>query len=431
MNAAEAREYLDRLQVFGVKLGLENIRTLLSALGGPERRFPSVLVAGTNGKGSVASMLASILEAQGFRTGLYTSPHLVRVEERIRIDGRMIPARAFCSRLGKIRTAIDGLMAGKKLVYHPTFFEVLTALAFLYFADEGIDIGVIEVGMGGRFDATNVLEPLVSVITTISLEHQQYLGDTLGKIAFEKAGIIRPGRPVVCGVGEKEALDVIKSRAEELGSPLVRVLGPGKRLEAEMTDRRFRFSYTADGETISFTPGLAGRHQGGNAATAVAAARALDRTWKKIGRRAVLKGLAAVRWEGRLETVSRRPLVILDGAHNREGAGSLARYIKDVIGGPVVLVYASMKDKDIPAVTRLLFPAAARVVLTRVPMDRSADPESIAEAAGPAARPFILEPDTRKAVRAALAEAGGRLPVVIAGSLYLVGEVKRLRVFAN
>lgn len=431
MNLAGAVEYLEHLEKFGIKLGLENIRVLLSDLSDPETLFPSVLVAGTNGKGSVASMLAAILEAEGHRVGLYTSPHLVRVEERIRINGRMIPARTFCAILERIKRSVDGLMAEGKLAYHPTFFEVLTSAAFLYFAEAGIDIGVIEVGMGGRFDATNVLKPLVSVITTISHDHEQHLGKSLGEIAFEKAGIIKERTPLVCGVRNKEAFEVIRRRAEELGAPLIRVFGPGKRLDAALKAGRYRFTYSAGGESISFSPGLAGLHQGENGAMAVSAARALSGVWDPISRKAILKGLSAVEWEGRLETVSRKPLVILDGAHNKEGAGSLARYIKDVLGGPVVLVYAAMKDKDISGVTRLLFPAAAVVVLTRVPMKRAADPEYIAGLARRTGRRMLIEPDTGKAVELALLESGGKLPVVIAGSLFLVGEVKRLTAWKN
>ncbi len=431
MNLAGAVEYLDHLQKFGIKLGLENIRTLLSALGGPETRFPSVLIAGTNGKGSVASMLAAILEAEGYRVGLYTSPHLVRIEERIRINGRMIPGRTFCAILERIKKSVDGLMAEGKLAYHPTFFEVVTSVAFLHFAEARIDIGVIEVGMGGRFDATNVLQPLVSVITTISHDHEQHLGGSLSEIAFEKAGIIKERTPVVCGVRNREAFEVIKRRAAELGAPLTRVFGPGKRLDAALKAGRYRFTYSAGGGSISFSPGLAGLHQGENGAMAVSAARALGDVWNHISRRSILKGLSGVEWEGRLETVSRRPLVILDGAHNKEGAGSLSRYIKNVIGGPVVLVYAAMKDKDIAGVTRLLFPAASVVVLTRVPMKRAADPEYIAGLAGRPGRRLLLEPDTAKAVKLALRESGGKLPVVIAGSLFLVGEVKRLAAWKN
>jgi dihydrofolate synthase/folylpolyglutamate synthase len=431
MNPAESRAYLGRLEQFGIKLGLENITLLLEALGDPQRTFPAVHVAGTNGKGSVSAMLEAILRAHGFRTALYTSPHLVKVEERIRVDGRPISPDRFRRLLERIKRAADGLMASGRLAYHPTFFEVLTALSFLYFEERKADIAVLEVGMGGRFDATNVVRPLVSVITTISKDHERHLGSTLRKIAFEKAGIIKPGVPVVCGVRRGVALDEIRRRARERGTPLVRVFGPGTSFAAERRAGGYRFRYSDGRGTYVLRPALAGRYQGENAAVAAATAEVLGRTWKPLLRSGIIRGIAEARWEGRLETVSRTPLVVLDGAHNPEGARSLAVHIRDVIGEPVILVFAAMKDKDLRGMAKNLFPAACAVILTRVPHERSAAPADILAAAGPFAERCRLEPDVRKAVRLALAESRGHIPVVIAGSLFLVGEVKRLRFFKN
>jgi dihydrofolate synthase/folylpolyglutamate synthase len=429
MTSSGCRDYLGHLQHFGIKLGLENIAALCAALGDPQNRFPSIHVAGTNGKGSVSAMLAGIMKEHGFRTGLYTSPHLASVEERIRIDGAAIPPRRFRELLTGLKAAIDGLMAEGRLAYHPTYFEVLTALAFLRFAERKVDIAVLEVGMGGRFDATNVVRPLASVITTIAKDHEKHLGSSLRSIAFEKAGIIKSGVPVVCGVRPGDALREIRRVARERAAPIVEVLGPGRALEIRPARGGFRFVYVGERGRYAFSPALAGRHQGHNAAVAIATTEVVSRAWRPLGKAKIVKAVRETRWEGRLETVRRRPLVLLDGAHNVEGAEALAAHIKETIGRPVVLVFAAMQDKDIRAMTRLLFPLCETVILTRVPYKRSATPEELAAAAPPFEGRVILEPDTRKAVRLALVGSRGRTPVVIAGSLFLIGEVKRLRLF--
>jgi len=429
MTLPECRDYLGHLEHFGIKLGLENIATLCEALGTPQDSFPSVHVAGTNGKGSVSAMIADVLKGHGFRTGLYTSPHLARVEERIRVDGAAIPPRRFRDLLERLKTAIDGLMAAGRLAYHPTYFEVLTALAFLRFAERNVDVAVLEVGMGGRFDATNVVRPIVSVITTIARDHEKHLGSDLEAIAFEKAGIIKPGIPVVCGVRGGAALRKIRRIAREREAPLIEVFGPGRTLEARAFAGGFRFTYEGERGRYVYSPGLAGRHQGTNAAVAIATAEVLARTWEPLDKPEIVKAVRETRWEGRLETVSRRPPVLLDGAHNVEGAEALAVHIREIVRRPVVLIFAAMKDKDIRSMTRLLFPLCGTVVLTRVPYKRSASPEELAAAAPAFKGKILLEPDTRKAVRLALAESRGHTPVIIAGSLFLIGEVKRLRLF--
>jgi len=429
MTPSECRDYLGHLQHFGIKLGLENIATLCLALGNPQNRFLSIHVAGTNGKGSVSAMLAEITREHGLRTGLYTSPHLARVEERIRVDGASIAPKRFRELLAGLKSVIDRLMAEGRLAYHPTYFEVVTALAFLEFAGRDVEVAVLEVGMGGRFDATNLVRPLVSIITTIARDHETHLGSTLGKIAFEKAGIIKPGIPVVCGVRGGPALREIRRVARERGAPLTEVFGPGRTLECAKIREGYRFVYADENGRYAFSPGLAGRHQGDNAAVAIAAAEVLSRIWRPIEKAKILAAIRETQWEGRLETVRRRPLVVLDGAHNVEGVTALVSHIKDVIRRPVVLVFAAMKDKDLRSMTRILFPAASTVVLTRVPYKRSASPEDLLAAAPPFKGRVLLEPDTRRAVDLALAESHGRAPVIIAGSLFLIGEVKRLRLF--
>ena len=426
MNRAGRGDYLHNLQRFGVKLGLQNVGAVLSACGDPQRRFPSVHVAGTNGKGSVCAMLASILRADGRRVGLYTSPHLADVRERIRIDDRTISESDFDRLLGRIRNTIDRLLAAGRLEAHPTYFEVLTILAFLHFAECKVDIAVLEVGMGGRFDATNIVNPLVSVITSISLDHREYLGSTLSAIAFEKAGIIKPGVPVVSGVEGRAAEAVIRRQARALGAPLASVFGRDGALFAARTAAGFRFRYEFCGEAFPFRLKLPGRHQGENAAVVIAAARTLGCVELPIARRTILSGLAAAEWPGRLETVGRRPIVLLDGAHNEDGARALAAYVRDFVRAPLVLVFAMLKDKAVGRAAELLFPRPETVILTSIPSPRAASPEEILKAAPRFRSKIAIEPDLRAAIAQARRLAGPKVTVLIAGSLYLVGEVKKL-----
>lgn len=426
MNYGQSKDYLKSLERFGIKLGLENIRTLLGSLSDPHQGYPSIMVAGTNGKGSVAAMLARILSGHGFRTGLYTSPHLVRIEERIRIGERLITPGELCRGLSAIRENVEELMASGRLTDPPTYFEVMTALALTYFRDCRVNFAVLEVGMGGRFDATNAVTPLVSVITTISKDHQKYLGRTLAKIAFEKAGIIKKGVPVVCGVRRGTAFRLIRSRARELGAPFVEVFGPATSLAPLSFKRGFRFLYDSGSATYSFAPSLQGLHQGENAAVAIRAAEVLGEVGTPLEKKIIVDAIGKTRWEGRLELVSRKPPVILDGAHNPEGAVSLAAYIRDVFGEPVVMVFDAMKDKDIRRIADILFPLAREVILTQVPMPRAASPEEVLSFSRNHSGKIVLQPDVGKAFRQAIAVAGVRTPVIVAGSLFLVGEVKKV-----
>jgi dihydrofolate synthase/folylpolyglutamate synthase len=425
MTHGQSLDYLKSLQRFGIKLGLDSIRALLGALGRPDLRFPSVLVAGTNGKGSVAAMLARILTEHGFRTGLYTSPHLVRVEERIRIGDDLVTARSFARALTAVRERAEALVASGGLLHPPTFFEALTATALAHFAEEAVDCAILEVGMGGRFDATNAVTPVLSVITTISLDHQKYLGGTLAEIAFEKAGIIKPGVPVVCGVRRGTALSVIRRRARELRARLVEVFGAGTAFAAAAGGGA-RFAYDTGEIRYEFKPSLPGFHQGENAAVAIRSAELLGRIWRPLDQGKMIAAIGRTRWEGRLETVGSKPPVILDGAHNPEGAASLVAYLRDAVRKPVILIFDAMKDKDIGAMAASLFPLARTVVLTRIPMARAADPEEVLRLwKGPRGN-ILVEPDVRKALKLAKTLAGEKTPVVAAGSLFLVGEIKKI-----
>ncbi len=370
-------------------------------------------------------MLARILTEHGFRTGLYTSPHLVRVEERIRIGDELIPARAFARALTIVRERADALVASGGLPHPPTFFEVLTATALAHFAREAVDLAVLEIGMGGRFDATNAVTPLLSVITTVSMDHQKYLGDTLEEIAFEKAGIIKPGIPVVCGVRRGAALRVVRRRARELRAPVVDVFGPGTALAVSTTRGGLRFAYDTGEARYEFRPSLPGFHQGENAAVAIRAAEVLSRIWKPLDRRKIVGAIGRTRWEGRLETLGSKPPVIVDGAHNPEGASSLAAYVREVVRKPVILIFDAMKDKDIGAIAGSLFPLARTVVLTRVPMARAAEPEEVLRLWKGRRDNILIEPDIGRALKLAESLAGTRIPVLAAGSLFLVGEIKK------
>ncbi len=427
MTYRESLAYLENIQSLGIKFGLDNVRTVLSALGNPHRSYPTVLVAGSNGKGSVSAMLTRILTLHGYKTGLYTSPHLVCYEERIRIAEQLISPKSFSRILTRLRSLIERLISQGKLGSPPTHFELLTCLAFAYFSEERVDMAVLEVGMGGRFDATNVASPLLSIITTISEEHQKTLGETLAEIAFEKAGIIKSGVPVVCGVEEASALRTIRQQAQKNQAPLIEVFAPENSLRHESSHDRLVFRFTFEGGPYVYTPSLPGEHQGKNAAVAIAAASQLSRFWAPLEKEKILQGIASTHWEGRLETMLTSPLVLLDGAHNREGALALRQYIMRYLNGPVILVFATMQDKKIEDLAEILFPLAQKVILTWYPYFRAADPEEIFQRTSSLLQARLeKEPSVEKAVRRALDLAGKTRTVVITGSLFLVGEVKKL-----
>ncbi len=427
MNHQECLKYLERIQNLGIKFGLDNVQEILSAFHDPHLKYPSVLVAGSNGKGSVCAMLARILSLHGLRAGLFSSPHLVDVEERIRIEENIIPRSTFCRLLTKLRDKIDQLVAEKKLLNPPTYFEHLCCLAFLYFEEEHVDVALLEVGMGGRFDATNVVYPLVSVITTISAEHQKFLGESLGQIASEKAGIIKTGIPVVCGVKDKEAYQTIKRRAEELEAPFLGIYDHKGSFSKQKTEKGFVFRFRMDGETYTYKPYLQGEHQGRNAALAIAASRVLSQRWKKLAKGRIIQGIRTARWEGRLEVISQHPLILLDGAHNEEGAVALQKYVKDFISPPVILVFAAMRDKRVDKIADLLFPLAEKVILTSFPYFRAATPEELWERTLRYKDRTICEPDVERAYSLAQDFACPSGKVLIAGSLFLVGEIKKIQ----
>jgi dihydrofolate synthase/folylpolyglutamate synthase len=371
-------------------------------------------------------MLAKILGLHGLRVGHYTSPHLVRVEERIKVSGDPISSREFCLFLSRLKRRIEILVRTGKLDSPPTYFETLTCLALLYFEARAVDIAVLEVGMGGRLDATNAVMPLVSVITTVGMDHQEFLGHTLERIAYEKAGVVKPGVPVICGPVSGTAYRVVKRRAQEVGAPFRGVFDEKGAFTVQKSRRRLRFSFRSDGRTFVFSPSLPGEHQGRNAAVTICAAEELSRRWRPLETEKIIRGIEETRWEGRLEVVSRHPLFVLDGAHNPQGARAVAAYARDYLPRPMTLVLGIMKDKNIKGVAAPLFKLAKIIILATLPSPRAASAELIFSFFPAAGRRVLLVPDTREAVLKAMELTPARGSILAAGSLVLVGEVKKL-----
>lgn len=414
-----AAAYLASRTRFGIKFGLETMQALLSALDRPHLAFPTLLIAGTNGKGSVAAYADAGLRAAGLRCGRYTSPHLVRVNERITVDGEEIAPLALESAVDAVRLAARRLVRAGTLTAHPTFFEVVTAAAFLHFRERAVEVAVLEVGMGGRLDATNVSEPLASAIVTIDMDHERYLGATLAAIAGEKAGVLRAGRVTVLGTMATEARIAILRVADERGARCVDAFD-GTSTEPSTAGLRIR---TARGEhVVAPLPGL---HQRANAVVALRLLEEAAAGGLRFDLAQAARGFGDARWPGRLQRIPGRPSLLLDGAHNPAGAAALARALGDE--PPFVLVFGAMADKDVSAVGRQLFPLAQAVVVTRAPGERAAAPVDIVARVGSVGPPVRREPNVARALDLAARLAGPGGLVVVAGSLYLVGEVLRRR----
>ncbi len=388
------------------------MRTLLTGLGHPERGQRLVHVAGTNGKGSTCAAIAAVLQEASLRTGLYTSPHLQEPTERISINGVAVSEADFAAAFGRVHICAEELVASGSIDAHPSYFETVTAMALLMF-QQRCEISVIEVGLGGRLDATNVIDPELTVITPVSFDHESYLGNTLELIASEKAGILKPGVPAIFGHQSAAALTVLEARAADLGIEAVGAQA------AQVTDVHVEAdgsSFQLDGRPFRFA--LAGRHQIDNAVTAILACRRLG-----VGEELIRRGLSRVRWPGRLEIVARAPDLILDGAHNPAGAAALADYIRDVYAGrPIWIVYGAMRDKAIDEVTSYLFPLASRLILTAPQMPRALRPEAIASMTehGDITLAATIE-EAVEIARTAPAEAA----VFFTGSLFVVGDARQ------
>ena len=419
MDYQTTLEHLYRLERFGIKLGLDNIRRLLSLLGDPQRGLKVLHVTGTNGKGSVCAYAASGLRAAGYRVGLYTSPHLVQFNERIRVDGEPITDDDVLRLWSGMQPAIQG-MTSTRAIDHPTFFEVTTAMAFEYFREKKVDLAVIEVGMGGRMDATNVVDGLVSVITRVDLEHTEHLGKTVERIAREKAGIIKPTSRVV--TVDQEALPVIEARCRELHVPLS-VLGRDVHAERMAGDLRGQLVRVRGsfGSVEVQTP-LLGSFQVENLGIAVAALEELRSAGFTIPDEAIRSGIASVRWPARMEIVRTAPLVVVDGAHNRPAAEALGASMAETFPGrKALLVTGILNDKDLPGMAAALGPMARRVYACRPKTHRAYDPEDVAAAFRPYAESSVVGP-VRDAIDAALGAAGPDDIILITGSIYTAGE---------
>jgi dihydrofolate synthase/folylpolyglutamate synthase len=387
-------------EIKSAKLGLERITAVLEALGNPERAFRVVHVAGTNGKGSTCAMIEAGLRAANIRTGLFTSPHLIEPTERIQIDGRPVSRSDFERAFNIVHEIAEKL----DLDCHPTYFETVTAMAFWLFKEKRVDTGVIEVGLGGRLDSTNVVQPVLTVITPIDFDHEAYLGHTIEAIASEKAGILKPGVPAVFAPQRPEAAKVLDARAAELRVPVTRADDFEIR-DLHIDARGSRFS--------GIVCPLAGEHQVDNAVTAALTLRALGVS---------TDGIAETRWPGRIEHVSPNPDIILDGAHNPAGARALARYLERFYGGRKIwLVYGAMRDKAIEEVAGVLFPLASELILTVPDTSRALRPEALAEFA---CRGHI-EANVEAAIDYARTHAAEEDVIVITGSLFVVGEARK------
>ena len=415
-------KFLLDLQFFGIKAGLDNIRALLFSLGNPERRFPSIHLAGTNGKGSTSAMIASILTASGYRTGLYTSPHLVDFEERIRIDGKKIPREEVIQYTDRMKPEIRKNRA--------TFFEVTTAMAFQYFAESKVDIAVVETGLGGRWDATNVILPELSVITNIGLDHTEYLGNTLSRIAFEKGGIIKPGVPCVTGVDQRGPLGVLRRLARIRGSELITAGGnssvsvAGRSLTLIHVNLR-----TPGGRYDGLAVGLAGDHQARNAQLAVLAAEELGRkeSFRQISRDSIVGGLESIRkntgLHGRLDMIRRDPMLIADVAHNPDGTATLTRALKALGAGEYVTLFGVMRDKNYRAMMEALAPHSRLAIGVRPHGGRALETETIVEGFQSAGCRALNGGTVKSGLDLALRERREGEPILVTGSHYVVGEL--------
>jgi dihydrofolate synthase/folylpolyglutamate synthase len=437
MNYQESVQYLLNLgrelasprQASVMKFDLKNITAVCEHLGQPQRAFQSVHVAGTNGKGSTSAMLDSILRAASLHTGLYTSPHLERINERIRVDGKEISDEEFAATFTRVREAIEELLASGRLAAHPTFFECVTAIAFVYFAAAGVEFAVCETGMGGRLDATNILFPEVAVITQIDFDHENFLGHSIEEIAVEKAGIIKPGARVVSAAEHLIARVLIRRRCAEQSAFLVEI--ENTFFLEDVTARDGCFSFTAisyeSGVRIPISLRLAGRFQVRNALTALATARMLAERGAPIDDDAISRGFAAAVWPGRLEKINERPEIYVDGTHNPAGARELVAFWEQfLVGRNIILIYGAMRDKAVDEIAGLLFPRASAVILTTPTQPRAISAALLAEMTAHHAQRAEVVPDPARALGRALELASPEDVIFITGSLYLVGELRHI-----
>lgn len=408
-------------QIAPERFELGRMFALMERLGNPQQEYPTIHIAGTKGKGSVAALCAAVLQAAGYKTGLYTSPHLVDFRERVQVDGEWIEEDAFVEAARQLQAQVAGLPG-------VTSYELQTALAFLYFARQQVDVVVAEVGMGGRLDSTNILTPLVSVITNISLDHTAILGNSLVEIAGEKGGIIKPGVPVVCAPQQAEALAKLREIAEDRKAPFTLV---GEEITFELlsqTESGQEFRITEKGNTaVTLQSGLLGRHQAENAAAAFAALEVVDQAGLPVSGEAIREGFARVRWPGRFEIFPGDPTIVLDGAHNRHSAEMLADTVRNVFPGrEVTLVFGASEDKDIAGMFAELVPVVGDIYLVQADHPRAAAPEKMAELLENVGRAVAQVPSMEALFPLLARYNEGDQVVLVTGSLYLVGHFRGL-----
>jgi dihydrofolate synthase/folylpolyglutamate synthase len=405
------------LQRFGIKLGLTTIRNILKNLGNPQNQYACIHIAGTNGKGSIASGLSAILQAAGFRTGLYTSPHLIDFNERITVNNRQISDKRVVEAYHKVKS----VHRGKR---EPTFFEFTTAMALYEFAAQKVDWAIIETGMGGRLDATNMVKPAVSIVSNISLEHRMYLGNTIAEIAGEKGGIIKYRTPVVTGARQRDAVSVLESLAEKKNAPIYRF---GKDFRVRRSnDSTFNY-YGLDHTWQNLKTNLVGPHQVDNASLVLATCETLIGKKKlAITENNIRKGLNNINWPGRLEFVSQSPRILLDGAHNLAAARNLARFLRDSMPqASITLVAGILDDKPYKAMLQPLMKLCKRVIVTRPLIDRALEPDVLYDVAKQVVKNVRQFPSVEEAVKHAVKTVKPDEVICIAGSLYVVGEAKQ------
>ena len=427
------RELASPQQARAAKFDLHNIRAICERMGHPERAYASAHIAGTNGKGSTGAMLASIIHASGLRCGLYTSPHLLRINERIRLDGAEIKNQEFAETFIRVHAVIEELLTSGTLSAHPTYFECITAVGFDFFAHAGAEIAVIEVGMGGRLDSTNVIVPEVAIITQIDFDHENFLGHSIEEIAAEKAGIIKPDAWVISAAENPIAREVIRRRAAEQHARLVEIDDACRVSNVKTQDGFYRFELALQGHLgagsaseLQIALPLAGRFQVRNAVLAIAAARLLAERGFAISKEAIVHGIESVRWPGRLERLQARPAVYLDGTHNPAGARELMAFWHEHLAGRRIhLIYGAMRDKAIDEVAGLLFPRATTVILTQSPQPRSLSTEALFQMTSHLADSVEVVREPGAALERALELALPEDVVFATGSLYLVGDLRR------
>ena len=404
------------LQKFGIKFGLSSTARLLKKLGNPHRSLKFAHIGGTNGKGSVAAVLSAALKNSGFRVGLYTSPHLVRFEERFKINDQIISQDRVKDLMMRVREAVDPAEP-------PTFFEFTTAMALTLFAEEHLDFAIVEVGMGGRLDATNLVEPCLTVLTNVSLEHQDYLGDTLLQIAEEKAGIIKKHTPLVSAARQSDVIDLFSKRCLELDSPFYL---SGRDFQIEHNDRGLR--YEGLGRILDgFENGLKGNHQEVNTGLALCSLEVLQDFGYSWDERAITNAIKAPHWPGRFQHVADDPITILDGAHNPQAAEALMQTVKSAFSGSrVVMVLGIMSDKDIPTLVATFLSGADEAILSRPSYIRAADPGLLVQSIHDSPVPFEVCVPLSLAIERAREKAGRDGVVIITGSLFTVGEAMEI-----